>query len=821
MNPRLLSTAHLSITFSAALYAALAAAGLVTPTFGANKTWTGTTSNDASLGTNWGGTAPVSGTDWLSFSTAPANNTPTFASDFTAVGTNAATPVINYTVTAGSFTLGGAGLLTIDAKNSAAGNGFTLIQSASAATQTINNDLVISNTGTNIANYNAIRSSLGTLNLGKITDSTGKVAFQATGAAANINIASLSSVSPVVSSNNVGTVTITDASLVTGTFQHQAGTLVLGSSLAAGSGNTLMLSVNNSKSSTVKILNGVNFSNNIVNNPASGASTQTLGLDSGTATFSGTVASNSAFTTSMILNAGTGATLNMTGVISGSRPMIKEGAGTVTLSANNTLTGATRSANGTLLLTSSLALQSSTVDMNAADSGAVSFGPSLTAATFGALTGSRNLSLLNTNGTPAAVTLSVGNNTATSYTYTGVLSGGNLYKIGGGAGTFTLDPGTGVSVSLNSLSANAGGALILKSGNIGTTGIDPGQAPYVMGAGARGGTLTVDGAALTVGGSRRFVIGAATSGTGNLLSGSITADQVVIGHNGAATMTQSGGTLTTNSLYHQDGGNATYTLTGGTLITQSIWNQTLGAQTFTLNLNGGTLQARAGTTNLIRTQGAGTSQISVLLGTGNTQIDTSLSSATIARPMGDMSGQAGTFTKIGANTLTLSQANTYTGTTTVSAGMLYVTGALSNSTVTVEANGTIGRNGATTGGLGNGLTIQAGGNLDLTGATLGANSLGILGITAGDLTLGNLAFTDLIGWDYAAAALGTYELIEGNFTVNFGSTAFISPATAYDFGNGKFGYFTSGSLNAVIIPEPNVAALIGALGGILLLRRRR
>jgi autotransporter-associated beta strand protein len=818
MKPRPPSTARLSFP----LAAAIAAFSLVTPIFGAIKTWSGNTSNDASLGTNWvGNVAPVSGADWLSFSTDPTNKAPSFASDFTAVGNVAATPIINFTNTAGSFTLGGAGVLTIDAKNSAAGLGFTLIQSASAATQTINNDLVLTNTGTNTTQFNAIRSSAGTLNLGSVTDNTGKLSFQATGAAANINVASVSAVGPLVASNNVGTVTITDASLITGLFQIQSGTVVLGSSLAAGAGNTIRLSSNAATSSTLKILDGVNFSNNIINNPTSGAATQTLGLDSGTATFSGTVASNSANTTALILNAGTGATLNMTGVISGVRPMIKEGAGTVTLSANNTLTGATRSANGTLLLTSSLALQSSTVDMNAADSGAVSFGPSLTAATFGALTGSRNLSLLNTNGTPAAVTLSVGNNTATSYTYTGVLSGGNLYKIGGGAGTFTLDPGTGGSVSLNSLSANAGGALILKSGNIGTTGIDPGQAPYVMGAGARGGTLTVDGANLTVGGSRRFVIGAAASGTGNLISGSITAPVVYIGHNGVATMTQSGGTLTTDTLAHIDGGSGTYTLTGGTLIAQTIYNSTLGANAFTLNLNGGTLQARAGTTNLIRTEGNGTTQISVLLGTGNTQIDTSVSNATIARPMGDMSGQAGTFTKTGANTLTLTEANTYTGTTTVSAGTLYVTGALSNSAVTVEANGAIGRNGATTGGLGNGLTIQAGGNLDLTGATLGTNSSGILGITAGDLTLDNLAFTDLVGWDYANAAFGTYELIGGNFTVNFGSTASISPETAYDFGNGKFGYFTSGSLNAVIIPEPNVAALIGALGGILLLRRRR
>ena len=124
--------------------------------------------------------------------------------------------------------------------------------------------------------------------------------------------------------------------------------------------------------------------------------------------------------------------------------------------------------------------------------------------------------------------------------------------------------------------------------------------------------------------------------------------------------------------------------------------------------------------------------------------------------------------------------------------------------------------------LGNGLTIAAGGSLDLTGASLGANSSGILSLTGGALTLGNLTFQDIVGWDWENAAPGTYELIDGTFSVDFGSTAFISEGTAYAFGNGKGGYFTSGSLNAVIfvIPEPSTA-LLGTLGLLALLRRRR
>jgi autotransporter-associated beta strand protein len=169
--------------------------------------------------------------------------------------------------------------------------------------------------------------------------------------------------------------------------------------------------------------------------------------------------------------------------------------------------------------------------------------------------------------------------------------------------------------------------------------------------------------------------------------------------------------------------------------------------------------------------------------------------------------------------LALTAANTYTGATTVNAGTLYVSGALANSAATVGATGTIGSNGGA-GSLGNGLTIAAGGTLDLTGATLGANSSGILSLTGGSLTLGNLTFQNLVGWDWLNAAEGTYELIDGSFSVDFGTTAYLDAGSAYDFGNGKRGYFTQGSLNAVIIPEPR-AALLGGLGLLALLRRRR
>lgn len=179
---------------------------------------------------------------------------------------------------------------------------------------------------------------------------------------------------------------------------------------------------------------------------------------------------------------------------------------------------------------------------------------------------------------------------------------------------------------------------------------------------------------------------------------------------------------------------------------------------------------------------------------------------------------SGSLIKDGTGTLTLSAPNTYTGDTIVTGGTLLVNTTNGGGAVTVSALGTLGGNGT----LGGFLTIASGGNLALTGATLGASSTGILSL-ADNLTLGSMTFQDLVGWDWLNADTGTYQLISGNFTVDFGATQYTSPGTAYDFGNGKSGYFTSGSLNAVVVvvPEPATMAVLGAGVAILGLRLAR
>ena len=152
--------------------------------------------------------------------------------------------------------------------------------------------------------------------------------------------------------------------------------------------------------------------------------------------------------------------------------------GTLTLANANPFAGTNRIAAGTLVLANSAALQNATLDLNAADTGALSFG-SLTSAVIGSLTGTRNLALANSSS--AAVALTAGDNNQ-SATYAGVLSGaGSLVKNGSGiftltssnvyAGATTVSGGTLklardpiVKLTFDSVNGSANGSIVTNNG---------------------------------------------------------------------------------------------------------------------------------------------------------------------------------------------------------------------------------------------------------------------------------------------------------------------------------------------------------------------
>jgi fibronectin-binding autotransporter adhesin len=112
----------------------------------------------------------------------------------------------------------------------------------------------------------------------------------------------------------------------------------------------------------------------------------------------------------------------LSGALSGAGGIIKTGLGTLILGSVNTFSGDTRITAGTLRLGNPIALQNSTLDLNAADAGSVDFNglnPVL-----GGLKGSRNLDL-------GGNWISIGKNNQ-STTYSGQVSNGGFDKIGTG-----------------------------------------------------------------------------------------------------------------------------------------------------------------------------------------------------------------------------------------------------------------------------------------------------------------------------------------------------------------------------------------------------
>ena len=245
----------------------------------------------------------------------------------------------------------------------------------------------------------------------------------------------------------------------------------------------------------------------------------------------------------------------------------------------------------------------------------------------------------------------------------------------------------------------------------------------------------------------------------------------------------------------------------------------------------------------------------MLLGDGNTIIDTTDSNASIVRPMADMPSVAGTFTKAGANSLTLTGANTYTGGTTLSAGTLLA----NNTTGSAAGSGAVVVNGGTLGGTGSiagSVTLNTSGVLS-PGASIESLATGALTLNTGSSFLYELNTTGLGTADLldvngnldlnGAVALSLADLGSNSLLTNGTKFTMISYFGAWDgdifsgyaddsdftmFGNDwriNYNDVSAVSVNGgafanavtlTVVPEPG-AALLGGLGMFALLRRRR
>jgi autotransporter-associated beta strand protein len=259
----------------------------------------------------------------------------------------------------------------------------------------------------------------------------------------------------------------------------------------------------------------------------------------------------------------------------------------------------------------------------------------------------------------------------------------------------------------------------------------------------------------------------------------------------------------------QLGGANTYS--GSTTITSGVVVVTnggrLGATTSSVVISGGALDLGTQTrTNASLTMSGG----SITNGTIEAG-SYSLSGGTVAATLAGSGG----LTKTGVGTMTFTTANSYQGATSINEGALLINGNMSLATglFTVAANAAIGGSGT----IGGSLSF-------LSDAKFVFSLTSTLIVNGASVTFGSFGVDDLIGLD-SSVAVGTYTLIAGPADVDTSNLSNFGAANAFDLGGGKSAYFTEGSLQLNVVPEPSTYALLvlssAGLGAHMIRRRRR
>lgn len=330
----------------------------------------------------------------------------------------------------------------------------------------------------------------------------------------------------------------------------------------------------------------------------------------------------------------------------------------------------------------------------------------------------------------------------------------------------------------------------------------------ISGTGADGnGALVNNGSSIGNGSAQttniKLAADASIGGTGNwaLLAAGYAATSLdlngkTLTKSGSNTFTLVNATLTSGNL----------TVSGGTLATaQTASNGSAAA--LTLNDTAGVGLNLGADLSVGSLSGGGTSGGNIALGGSSLTVGALNASTTYA---GIING-TGSLIKTGTGTMELTGANTYTGATTASAGTLLISGALGNTAVSVA-------NDAVFGGTG-----TVGGNVSFDGNSfLQVVNIADALVVGGTVTFGSgFGIDNILGLDWDALALNqSYTLLSTTTVFNDTMIENFGIDNKFAVGAGRYAYFENGSLAVVVVPEPK-AALLGGLGLLALLRRRR
>ena len=452
----------------------------------------------------------------------------------------------------------------------------------------------------------------------------------------------------------VGIVVLSGSNVYTGLTSVSGGVLELnttGSPAISGSVSITAGTVQLDQNDQIASGKGVGVAGGILSLQANSNTVAGVSLtNSGSITGSGTLTSTTAFD----LESG-----SVAAHLSGTSGVVKSGVGVVTLTGSNSYLGGTSITNGTLLINGAGTLGSTSGALSVTSGGILNLGT--TTQTVG--------STYIGGGTISLGTLNFGS-TLTS-------DGGAIGASLAGGGTLTQNSNT---LTLSGANSYSGGTVVngglLQINGAGTLGSTTGALAVNL-----GGTLDLGSTTQTVG---AFTLHGGTVQAGTLITSGVTST----GGNVSAVLAGSGGLTLTTGVLTLTGANLYTGLTdvqGGTLILNTTGSPAIAGN---LKVSGGTAQLSQN--NEIKT----TSVVTVTAGSlnlatfNNTVAGVHLLGGSIAGTGGTLASttpydlQAGTVSahlagsvglvKTGAGTVTLSAANSYSGGTTVSNGLLQI-----------------------------------------------------------------------------------------------------------------------------------------------------